>query len=140
MNYWLMCLPRANLEHCMKVGTFGLARKHVLGSVAKGGPVVCCAGKGDWKIIGYGEATSDYYVDDKKVFLKDGYFVDRFDFSSEKLGSNQEVDIMQIIDRLEFVKNLAYWAVFFRNGIVKMSKRDWELTMKQVAQPGVSLK
>jgi hypothetical protein len=111
----------------MQKGTFGLARKHVLGSVTMGDAVVCCAGKGDWKIIGLGEAVSDYYIDITKVFLKDGYFPDRFDFKSEKFQQGQEIDIMSIIDQLSFVKNLAYWAVFFRNGIVRLSKQDWEL-------------
>ncbi len=127
MNYWLLCLPREDLEHCMRQGTFGLARKHILGHVAKGDAVVCCAGKGDWKIIGVGSATSDYYVDDAKVFLKDGYFPDRFDFIAETLPKDTEVDLMSMIDELSFVKNVAYWAVFFRNGIARMSKQDWEL-------------
>jgi hypothetical protein len=136
MSYWLLCLPREDMEHCMKVGVFGLSRKHILGGVKKGDQVVCCAGKGDWKIIGQGAATSDYYVDDQKVFLKDGHFPDRFDFRAEKLGPSSEVDIMQIIDRLTFVKDIAYWAVFFRNGVVKMSKSDWDLIMKQIMQSG----
>lgn len=127
MNYWLLCLPREDIQQCMKVGTFGLARKNVIGSVKTGDRVVCCAGKGDWKIIGLGSASSDYYVDDTKVFLKDGLFIDRFDFQSEKLPSAQEIDVMSIIDKLSFVKALAYWAVFFRNGIVKMSQADWTL-------------
>lgn len=132
MNHWLICLPREDLEHCMRIGTFGLKRKHILGHVIKGDPVVCCVGKGEWKIIGLGSATSDYYLDDKKCFLKEGDFPDRFDFKSEKLAADQELDIKQIIDQLSFVKDLAYWAVFFRNGIVKMSKHDWELISKQI--------
>jgi hypothetical protein len=132
MNYWLLCLPREDLEQCMKVGTFGLGRKHILGSVAKGDAVVCCAGKGDWKIIGIGTTTSDYYVDDKPVFLKEGYFPDRFDFEATKLPHDREFDVMQIIDQLSFVKNVAYWAVFFRNGIAKLSKSDFELINKRI--------
>jgi hypothetical protein len=115
----------------MKVETFGLARKHILGQVAKGDAVVCCAGKGEWKIIGVGSAVSDYYVDDTKVFLKDGFFPDRFDFKAGMLPKGQELDIMSIIDQLSFVSDRAYWAVFFRNGIVKMSKQDWELICKE---------
>lgn len=116
------------MEQCMRVGTFGLGRKHILGHVQKDDVVVCCAGKGDWKIIALGSALSDYYVDDKKVFLKEGFFPDRFDFKSKQLTT--EIDVMSIIDRLSFIKQLAYWAVFFRNGIVRMSKEDWELISK----------
>jgi hypothetical protein len=140
MNYWLLCLPREDMERCMRVGTFGLARKHILGNVVNGDPVVCCAGKGDWKIIGIGAATSDYYVDDTKVFLKDGYFPDRFDFKAEMLQKSGELGVMSIIDQLSFVKDLAYWAVFFRNGIVKMSKQDWELICKESNTSVVSRK
>lgn len=132
MNYWLLCLPREDLEHCMKIGIFGLARKHTLGSVAKGDPIVCCAGKGDWRVIGHGSTTSDYYVDDRKVFLKEGHFVDRFDFSAQKLEPDRELDIKQIVDKLSFVTNVAYWPVFFRNGIAKMSKPDWDLILQTV--------
>lgn len=131
MNYWLVCLPREDLEHCMRKGTFGLARKHILGKVLKGDAIVCCAGKGDWKIIGLGSTSSDYYVDDAKIFLKEGSFPDRFDFAAEILPNDQEIDVMSIIDQLSFVSNLAYWAVFFRNGIVQMSKRDWDLIVTQ---------
>ena len=127
MNYWLLCLPRDDMLHCMKIGIFGLGQKYILGGIAKGDRVVCCAGKGDWKIIGTGFATNDYYVDDKKVFLKDGYFPDRFDFEARKLPNEAEIDLMSIIDQLSFVTNLAHWAVYFRNGIAKLSKQDWEL-------------
>lgn len=135
MNYWLICLPRQDLEHCMTIGTFGRASKHILGRVCKGDPVVCCAGKGDWKIIGLGKAVGDYYMDDTKVFLKEGHFPDRFDFEAEKLGRDREIDLMSIIDKLSFVTNLAYWAVFFRNGIAQMSKHDWTLICELTNHP-----
>lgn len=125
MNHWLLCLPREDIENCIARGTFGLGRKYILGSVSKGDCVVCCAGKGDWKVIAFGTVTSNYYVDDEPLFLKPGHFPDRFDFSAEKLQPDQEIDLMSVIDRLEFVKSLAYWAVFFRNGIVKISPTDW---------------
>lgn len=136
MNYWLICLPREDLEHCIKIGTFGLGRKHVLGSVSSGDQVVCCAGKGDWKIIGCGEATGEYYLSVEKVFLKEGSFPGRFDFKANKLPEEQEVDIKQLLDQLSFVKDLAYWAVFFRNGIVKMTKKDWDLIKSQIGAAG----
>lgn len=134
MNYWLVCLPRDDMLHCMKVGTFGLGRKHIIGSVAVGDAIVCCAGKGDWKIIALGHAISDYYVDLSAVFLKDGVFPDRFDFESVKLKPEFELDLMAIIDKLGFVTNIVYWAVYFRNGIVKLSEQDWELINKSLSE------
>lgn len=134
MSYWLVCLPRVDLEHCMKVGTFGLPRKHILGGVKKGDMVICCAGKGDWKIVGTGVVTTDYYVDVEKKFLAEGYFPDRFDFTSVQVPKDRELDVMQIIDQFSFVKNLAYWAVFFRNGIVKAEKSDWDLIKNALQQ------
>lgn len=137
MNYWLLCLPREDLEHCMKKGVFGLARKHTLGNVAKNDRVACCVTKGDWKIIGLGTALSDYYIDDANVFLKEGTFSHRFNFTSKKLPKEQEFDIISVIDQLSFVTNLAYWAVFFRSGIAKMSVEDWELLCTKIT-PGSS--
>lgn len=132
MNYWFLCLTRADMEHCMSIGTFGLNRKFILGQVQTGDKIVCCAGKGDWKIIGSGSTTTDYYVDDRKVFLSEGVFPDRFDFTATKLSPETEFDVKSIIDQLTFVRDLAYWAVFFRNGIVKMSKQDWELITNEL--------
>lgn len=122
------------MERCIEVGTFGLSRKHILGRVSDGDKVACCAGKGYWKIIALGVATSDYYIDDRKVFLQEGLFPDRFDFAAERLPIDRDLDIMSIIDQLSFVKNVAYWAVFFRNGIVQMSKQDWDLMSRKVGE------
>lgn len=72
MNYWLICLPRKDLERCIDGGVFGLARRQAISSVRQGDKIVCCAGKGDWKLIAVGDATSDYYIDDEPVFLKEG--------------------------------------------------------------------
>lgn len=125
MNYWIICLPKADLQHCIDNGIFGLARKLIINGVREGDKIVCCAGKGDWKIIALGEATSDYYVDDEQVFLKQGYFLDRFNFDARYL--KEERDLMPLLSDLSFVTNLVYWAVYFRNGIVKMSNDDWKL-------------
>ncbi len=116
------------MSHCIKIGTFGLARRNTIGNVKAGDRIALCAAKGDWKIIGFGSATSDYYVSDTQAFLKEGYFPDRFDFKAECF--DQEIELVSIIDQLSFVTNLAYWAVFFRKGIVKMSKQDWDLVTK----------
>jgi predicted RNA-binding protein len=126
MRYWMLSLPREDMTHCIKLGTFGLARKYVLGRVAEGDGIVCCASK-EWKIIALGKATSGYYMDDRKIFLRDGSFPDRFDFQAEWLSDGQEIDLMKIIDKLSFVTNLAYWSVYFRSGIVEISGKDWVL-------------
>jgi predicted RNA-binding protein len=130
MNYWLFCLPRADLEHCMKIGVFGLPRRNLISKVCEGDKIVCCAAKGEWKILGLGTATSDYYVDDENIFLKEGVFVDRIKFDIKPVS--KEFDIISILDQLSFITNLAYWAVYFRNGIVKMNKSDWSLIEKSI--------
>ncbi|MBX9688712.1 MAG: hypothetical protein K2X27_18540 [Candidatus Obscuribacterales bacterium] len=69
MRNWLICLPRADMEHCIKIGKFGLNRKHIMGGIKEGDGVVCCASK-DWKILAVGRATSQYYLDTAKVFFE----------------------------------------------------------------------
>lgn len=119
----------------MHKGVFGLARKHMIGRVREGDKIVCCAGKGDWKIIGLGAAVSDYYLSDKKVFLKEGLFPDRFDFEANKLPVEKELDLMSVIDKLSFVTNPAYWAVYFRNGIVELRNHDWHILSEGAEAP-----
>ena len=127
MTYWFLCLPRPDIEHCIKIGTFGLSRKHLLGKVKVGDRVVCCAGKGDWKIIGVGTTTAEHYLDDTRVFLGEGIFPDRISIKVAQLSPDHEFDLMSIIDKLSFVTKLEYWSLYFRNAIVQMTESDWEL-------------
>jgi hypothetical protein len=110
-----------------------------LGQIRAGDKVVCCATKGDWKIVGAGITNGEYYVDDRKLFLGDGLFPDRFDFKAERLEAARELDVMIIIEDLSFVTNVAYWAVFFRSGIVKMTRADWDLSNKKLDQSPASI-
>jgi len=130
-QHWLVCLPRQDLEHCIEIGTFGLNRKYVLGQVERGDDIICCASK-DWKLIAKGSITEPYYISDEPVFLAEGMFPDRVDFQATKVPSKSEVDLKQFLDKLDFVQNLAYWAVYFRNAVVKLSDHDWDLLQKQL--------
>lgn len=125
MNYWIIALPREHMEHCLKIGKFGLNRKHILGRVGKGDKVACYVTK-EYKIIALGEVTEPYYVDDAKVFKAEGIFPDRFDFKAARLGASDEIDFMTVVDQMSFIKNLAYWSAYFRNGIVQISVDDWK--------------
>lgn len=130
MNYWLLALPPEHMEHCVKIGTFGLNRKHIMGRVLKGDKVACYAHK-ERKIIALGEAKSDYYVDDKKIFAADGHFVDRFDFAAKRLPPGEEIDFMAVVDRMSFIKNIIYWSAYMRNGIIQISQDDWKTILSQ---------
>jgi predicted RNA-binding protein len=130
MNYWIISLPRLDLEHCIKIGKFGRNQKWALGRVKSGDKVVCMVSK-EWKMIAFGEATSDYYLDTEPCFLKEGLFPDRFDFRANKVSEDKQVKLTDVIEKLSFIKDLAYWAVHFRNGIVQVAKEDWELIQKQ---------
>lgn len=123
MRYWMIALPRADMEHCIKIGTFGLARKYVLGRVGVGDKIGCYVTK-EYKVIALGEVTAPYYLDDKSVFKGSQLFPDRIDFSAKRI--NPELDFMSVIDQMSFIKNMAYWTVYFRNGIVEISGRDWK--------------
>lgn len=124
MNYWIVALARADMEHCIRIGTFGAKRAAIINRVQEGDRVACYVTK-EFKIVALAETTSDYYVDDKPIFRsEDDMFIDRFKFKARKLSP--EVDFMQLIDKMSFITNLAYWSVYFRNGIVKITKADWE--------------
>lgn len=123
MNYWLIALPREDMEHCIEVGCFGLNRRFRVQQVREGDKVACYVTK-EYKIIGLGEATSDYFVEESPLFKRaDAVFADRFKF---KLDSrNLNLNFMDVIDKMSFITNMAYWAVYFRNSIVQLTKEDW---------------
>ncbi len=126
MNYWIIALPRPDMEHCIKIGVFGKDRKVGIGKVKKGDKVACYV-TGECKIMALGEATSDYYMDDTRIFKADGQFPDRFDFKAKPVGKAHEVDIREMVDDLTFITNKLYWSVFFRAGIKQIPESDWDL-------------
>lgn len=128
MNYWLTALPREDMEHCIKVGTFGMNRKQAIGNVRAGDKVACYVTK-ECKIIALGEVTESYYMDTKKVFKSEGLFPDRFDFKAAMLGP---VDFKAMVDDLQFITNKFYWTVYLRNGIAKITQQDWKLIEAKV--------
>lgn len=131
MNYWIIALPREDMEHCIKIGTFGLNRKHNMGKVTKDDKVVCYVTK-ECKIIALGEVTSDYYMDTRKVFHSDGLFPDRFNFKAQQLEVKDELDFKSMVDELSFITNKLYWSVYLRAGIAQIPQEDWTLIQKKV--------
>lgn len=129
MNYWMICLPREDMDHCLKIGTFGATRKVGIGKARKGDKVVCYVTK-DCKVIAVGELTSDYYMADDEIFKSKGVFPDRFNFKAQKLGSDKEIDIKSLVDDLSFITNKAYWSVFFRLSNRQLPKEDFILIEK----------
>ena len=118
------------MEHCIEVGVFGLRKKQSLGQVRKGDKIACYVTK-EYKIIGFGEATSDYYTDVEPVFRsKDDYFLDRINFKARRLSKASEVDFISLLDKLSFIKKREYWSVYLRNGIAKMTESDWGIITK----------
>ncbi len=130
MNYWIVALPREDMKHCVKIGTFGLSRKHNMGKLKAGDKVVFYVTK-ECKIIALGEATSDYYMDTKKIFKAQGDYPDRFDLKASLLQPGDEIDLKSIVDELNFITNKAYWSVYLRAGIAILPKSDWELIEKK---------
>ncbi|MBY0548067.1 MAG: EVE domain-containing protein [Candidatus Obscuribacterales bacterium] len=125
MSNWLVCLPREDMEHCVKVGVFGLKRKNVISQVQSGDRVACVVTREkEWKVIALGEAVSDYYLDDSSVFLQPGSFVDRFKFKAKKL--KPEISFADLIPKMDFIKKPEYYSAYFKNGIVKLSEREWK--------------
>lgn len=131
MNYWIIALPRPDMEHCIKIGTFGKDRKIAIGKV-KAGDKIACYVTGECRFIALGEATSDYYMDDSRIFKADGIFPDRFDFKAILLGKNREADIKEMVDDLRFITNKLYWSVFFRAGIKQIPANDWEYIVNRI--------
>jgi predicted RNA-binding protein len=114
------------MEHCIEKGVFGLGRKYVLGKVQPGDKIGCYVTK-ECKIIGLGEAISSHYLDDTPVFLGEGLYADRIDFKATALGKGHEIDFINVVDDMKFIKNVAYWSVYLSKGIVEITAADWNL-------------
>ncbi len=134
MRYWLLCLPRNDMEHCIKIGIFGMNRKYLLAHVQAGDKVACYITK-EYKIIAFGEAKSSHYTGEKKIFLSDGLFPDRIDIEAKLLGSSAELDFMSVIDQMSFIKKLAYWSAYMRNPVIELSKSDYKLLLESTPTP-----
>ena len=120
-----MALPRDAMLHCIKIGTFGRSQKHVLPSVEAGDKIACYV-TGEKKIIALGEATEPYFYDESKIFASgNSAYPHRIRFQANRL--NEEIDLVQYLDRLSFITNLAYWSVYFRLGFKEISQADWKL-------------
>lgn len=72
--------------HCMKTGIFGMI-KNRLSRLVPGNQLFCCATKEKrWKIIGFGEVSTEVY-DDEPVFRQDTDYIFRFNFNAEQLST-----------------------------------------------------
>jgi predicted RNA-binding protein len=126
MNYWMICLPRQDMEHCMRIGVFGRGSARTINQVKTGDLVACIVTKEkEWKVVGLGEATSDYYLDESSVFQSSALIVDRFNFKAKTL--KPERSFKPLIDRLSFITKPEFWPVYFKNGMVKLDAEDWIL-------------
>lgn len=139
MNYWIIALPRDKMLHCIDVGTFGLNRKFVLGRMEPGDRIACYVTK-EFKIVAFGEVTEPYYIDDEKVFpwaSGSQMFVDRIKFKAQKLDKNLELNFIDYLDKMSFIKNIVYWSAHFNGSVVQISQKDWELLHGQDKKNGV---
>lgn len=132
MNYWILALPRVDMEHCIKVGVFGLKRKNQLDKMKSGDKLVLLATK-EAKVLGFGEVTKEYYIDDAKVFLAQTQrevFPDRIGFKATALGKAEEIDFKELIYDLSFIKTPLYWGAHLISGVCKIPEKDYDLIVE----------
>ncbi|MBY0405737.1 MAG: EVE domain-containing protein [Cyanobacteria bacterium] len=132
MNHWIIILPREDMEHCIKIGTFGMNRKQIIDKVQMGDKLACYITK-ESKIIALGDVTESYYLDSEKVFIAEGLFPDRFKFKASLLNSHNEIDFRSMVDDFQFITNKLYWTVYLRTGIAKIPSQDWRLIESKLA-------
>jgi predicted RNA-binding protein len=129
INHYIIVLPRIDMEHCIKHQVFGKNSSQIISKIKKGDKIACYI-TGECKFIALGEATSDYYLDDKKIFKAEGLFPDRFNFKAKLLEDN-ELEVKKIVNDLDFVTRKEYWSVYFRTGPKKISQKDWDTIKKK---------
>lgn len=128
---WIVSLPRADMEHCIKIGTFGMKRKYLLGMVQKGDRVACYVTK-EAKIIALGRVEKEYYCGKSSVFLSEGSFPHRIDFKASMLG--EPIDFRSLLDHLKLIVNPMYWGAHLQLGITEICDADWNLLESKSVQ------
>lgn len=104
-----------------------MKRKSQLDKMQLGDKVILLATK-EAKVIGHGEVTREYYLDDSQVFLAQtvqDVFPDRIGFSSKTLTAEQEIDFRSLVWDLKFIKNPAYWGAHFLSGPCQIQEDDY---------------
>jgi hypothetical protein len=135
MKYWIVTLPREDLEHCMRIGVLGFNSKQRLGSIEDGDRILCCATREKpWKIIGIGTVSAPLYIDDKPVFKNPGGYWYRVNFKAELFLKENEIDFQERVGALSFVKNLVYWPVYFKGGIKELNLEDWNQLSSKIPE------
>lgn len=137
MNYWLIAIPREDMEHCIEIGCYGRNAAAKFLSVEPGDKIACYVSR-ESKIIALGEITRGYYRDEKIVFRasekstadfrynrsEQSLFLHRINFSATKL--EREIDFKPLVNKLSFIKKPAYWPAYIRRGFAKLSENDWK--------------
>ncbi len=139
MNYWVIVLPREDMEHCIKIQVFGKNSSRYIKNIKRGDKIVCYASK-EQKIIAVGAATSDYYIDNEKVFKADGDYPNRFNLRAVLLGQN-EIGVKEIIDDLDYIRKKEYWHAYFRVSPKKITEKDWNTILEtaRLREPSLTL-
>lgn len=126
MNYWIVALPRPDMERCLEIGTFGMNYAYLLGRVQPGDKIVFIASRREWQVMAFGEVVKGHYVSSKRVFLSNaGVFEHRIDFEAKTLPLKSELDFRTIVHRLSFIGNAVKWGPYFMHAIREMAEKDW---------------
>lgn len=124
MNYWMLCLPRPDMEHCIKIGSYGLKRALVINNVKADDKLVLYVSR-ECKVIALGTVTKGFYRSSRPVFRAAGNFDFRFDFQSIK--TDPELDFKTLLDKLPLTKDSRNWGGRLRMGIANISSADWSI-------------
>lgn len=104
-----------------------MRRKNYLDRMKQGDKLILFATK-EAKILGFGEVTKEYYLDDAPVFLdKHDIFPDRIGFKSKKIEKAEEIDFKPLVWDLTFIKNPTYWGAHFVSGLCQIPEKDYEM-------------
>lgn len=120
------------MEHCIKIGKFGLPAPKRISSVKENDRIVCYVSK-ESKVVALGMVTRGYYQAQTKVFRALGEYPHRFDFRTTSL--DPELDFRTVRDQLILTKGQQNWAGVLRLNIAMLPEEDWQLFEKVAGLP-----
>jgi len=135
MKYWLYVLRKENFEITSenKFTLIGFSERNL--NMAKemnvGDKIVLYIASGVSKIPGIVEIKSDYY--ENRDWIWDDLFPIRLKTKPNIiLKKNKFLDMRELKDKLNFIKNKKAWRVYFMHAIKKIDDKDYKIIEQQV--------
>lgn len=124
MRYWLIAIPRQDLNRCLELGVFGRSSKNKFLGVEPGDKLAFYV-TGEYTIAALGWVTEGYFFDSSDIFHRQGDFPHRIRFAAKQLI--EPIEFKPLVTKFRFIRKPEYWPAYIRRGFAELFEEDWAL-------------